>query len=870
MTRQSPPVLARFLLRLWPLGERRSEIEADLFELFATRCERRGVRYATWRYYGDVLSLWRHRGRTRSAESHAGDGGRLLSTAGRDVVYAARLLRRSPGVVAVTIVGLGLAIGVGTSVFSLLNAVAFRGTGVDDPSTAVRVFRGYKNGSSTSWTYADYAQLRDASSRVALEAYLRDAVWIADRPHAESIESVSAWFVTGGYLPTLTKSAALGRFLTPADDVIGAPPAIVVSHRFWVRRLDSDPAVVGRTLWLNGVAFTIVGVSQRQFSGTTDVPPAFWVPISSYHVVYGGRPFDRAARAGVSVVGRIQPGVEAKQAETELGAIAVGIAATLTDSTGELLAGVRFVPAGDARSRSENRTMALVVAIVLVVIGLLLLLACVNVANLLLASAWSRQREIGLQLALGASRGRLVRQLLTESLSLGLVGGAVGLVFTVWLVPILAVIARAPLEFDATPDFRVYLFLTAVSIAAGLGAGLAPARHAIRDEFIAPLKGAGGRADQAARPRRFRSGLIGVQAAASLVLLVLAALLTRGMVRATQVDVGFDADRLLTVSPAFGRDSTYDAAGTKAYWDLALERVRALPGVRGVSLAHYPPFGGAHSVTIRQRANNRYSIYHHPTQAEYFATIGLRVVRGRTYTPQEVAERAKVAVISEALAREYFPQGDPIGQSLQRITKDSGYQIIGVVSDAITARLRELSAANIYKPMEDIEVARMIIRAHGRPESLTPSVRNAIQPIDPRIRLDITSVNEGLQEELAEPRTLATLAGACGHLPRARGRGDLRRDGLCSRPAHAGDQPAPRARSDRPRYRTPAARRQPAPCRRRPGVRGRLCGPGQPAVLRCAVWRRFGGSCRVRYGNLRPARRVGCGRPPPHATRDAR
>ena len=393
------------------------------------------------------------------------------------------------------------------------------------------------------------------------------------------------------------------------------------------------------------------------------------------------------------------------------------------------------------------------------VIGLVLLLACVNVTNLLLASATTRQREFAVRLALGASRWRIVRQLMTESLVLGIAGGASGLLFTTWLVPLLARVAEAPATLDFSPDIRVYGFLGAISLVAGLGAGLVPARHAMRDNFASPLKGSSPGAGGTSRSRASRSALVGIQAAASLVLLVVAALLTRGMVRATQVDVGFDAHRLLTIDPEFARGA-YDAAGAKAYWTRALERVGALPGVQLASLAEYPPFSGASRVTIFGRGSRRYAIYHNDTSAEFFATVGLRAVRGRTYTAAEVADRAPVAVISERLARDFFGGEDPVGQSLARVIEGSSAIVIGVVSDAVTARLREMASAAIYQPMNETLGAKMIVRSAGPPEALIQSIRSALHPLDPRARLVVGLVGEGLQQQISEPRALATIAGA--------------------------------------------------------------------------------------------------------------
>ena len=781
MNRSRPPKLGSLLLRIRGLGDRRAEVEADLLELFTTRARHYGERYASRRYYGDVLSLWRQSGMRTVQSSHPPKRSSVLREIGHDLTYAVRLLRRSPGVVAVTVLGLGLAIGVSTAVFSLMNAAAFRPTGIDDPASAVRVMRAYRNGIGNAWRYADYLLLRDGARNVRLEASLRDGASISTRPGTDVADTASLLFVSGGYLSALSNRTLLGRALTAADDVQGAPPVAVVSYVSWSRRLGAATTIIGQQIWLNGTPFTVVGVSPRGFSGTPDTPPEVWVPLANYHTVYGGPPLDRLSSTTVNIIGRVTKGHSNAQAEAELSAVAVSSAvgrrepeAGVESSAarqGEsdqarapaegVLTGVRFDPIA-GRGGKNASAMALIVVIVMTAIGLVLLLACVNVANLLLASAISRQREIGVRLALGASRGRIGRQLLTESLSLGLVGGASGLFFTIWLVPLLAATVQAPASVDLAPDMRVYLFLGLVSVVAGFGAGLAPARHAIRDDLMSPLKGVGARAEGVTRPVRLRTAFVGVQAGASLVLLVLAALLARGMVRASQVDIGFDGGRLLTMSPAFGR-GTYDAAGAKAYWELALERVRALPGVQSASLAEYPPFGDANRVTSFRRAGNRYTIYHNDTRAEYFATLGLRAVRGRTYTAAEVEGRAPVAVISETLARDFFPGEDPIGQSLGRILDNSGENsratIIGVVSNAITARLREPGSATLYQPMDQTLAAKMVIRTAGAPEVLIPSLRSAVHSIDPRVRLSITPVSERLQQQLAEPRALASLAG---------------------------------------------------------------------------------------------------------------
>ena len=679
----------------------------------------------------------------------------------QDLAYGLRLLRRSPAVVVAAVAGLGLAIGVSTSVFSLVNAAALRPTGIEHPDTLVRVSRLHAQGMGTGWPYSLYTRLREASTAVSLVAHVSESAAFADRAGVDASESAAVMFVSGDYLGSLTGKVTQGRLLTSADDVVGAPPAVVVSHRFWTRRLGGDPSSVGRTVWLNGVPFTIAGISDRGFAGTTEAAPAFWAPLATYHLTYGGSPLGSTAAVGVTVLGRIRPGVSATQAEAELSGVASAIGADAAASGADAVTGVRFSRADRGVGPSMARRIALILTVVAVVIGLILMLACVNVTNLLLASASTRRRELAVRVALGASRERVVRQLLTESLALGLASGVIGLLFSIWFVPALTAFMRVPWTLDTAPDAKVYLFLTLISVLAGLGAGLTPSRQAWRGDLASPLK-----ADQsgswATRSSRVRVTLVGVQAAGSVMLLVLAALLTRGMIRSTQVDVGFDANRLLVVSPAFDRGRS--AEQIAAYWRAALERAGAVPGVRVAALASFPPYGGSSQVTTFGRAGSRYTVYHHQTDPEYFAALGLRARRGRIYTREEVAAGAAVAVISESVARDFFENEDPLGQSLDRVFEGSRDRVIGIVPNAITARLRELGSAAVYRPITEARAAHLVVRTDGAPDSLVPSLRTALEPIDPRLRLDVRSVNDGLRQQLDEPRLLASLAGVLSGL----------------------------------------------------------------------------------------------------------
>ena len=745
-----PPRLARWLLRVRPRGSRRAEVTADLDEMFFDRAEADGAGRAARRYYGDVVSLW-----TSNLS-----GRRLAGDAVRDLSYGLRVFRRNPGAVAISVIGLSLAIAVSTSVFSLLNSTALRSTGVSDPDTAVRVLRAFKDGTGTHWSYADYVTLRE-NARMPIEALLSDDARLTTSPSTRGEDAgdrVQMAFVGESFFTTFGARALRGRILQPPDDSPGAPAVVVVSYGYWARRLNADPSAIGRQIWLNGVPATIVGVTERAFVGFRDQPPSFWAPFASYPAFYSGSPLTRTSPAPVNVYGRIPADMSRAQAETALGAVAVAaVAGRNTEPDAGVLTGVKLDPAGSRFSGSDGLVLLVVITIVLTVVGLVVLLACVNVMNLQLASAIARQREIGVRLALGAPRARIIRQLVTESLALGIASGIIAMFLTMWFGPTLAAIVRLPASVDTTPDLRVYLFLSLVSLAAGVGAGLAPARHGTQGDLLTPLKGDGPRAGSG-RPGRMRSTLIGMQAAVSLVLLVLAALLTRATISATQVDIGFDARTLVAVSPSLEMER-YDAAKAQAYWNQGLDRVRALPNVRAASLTLYPPYAGLTATRTLLRNGVQYDAHLHETLADYFSTIGMRVVRGRTYTPAEVASAAPVAVISETVARVFWPGQDPIGQTLKPFD-ESNDVVIGVVSDAITGRLHARSAAAVYRPLRSPERAHLLVRSAGAPEAVVPALRSALQPLDPRLRLDVTLVATGLQNEAQEPRIMATLASA--------------------------------------------------------------------------------------------------------------
>jgi predicted permease len=758
-----PPRLAVLLARLRRRGARAREIEADLRELFEARSAERGVRYARRAYWRDALSLWTHPSPatlTRPMPDAAPQHWRL-DTMWQDIVFAGRLFRRQPATVALTVAGLALAIGLATAVFSLLNAAALRPLGVADPDASVNVWHTWRGGASTGWPYAEYLRAREATRLSTLEGWIRDAAPLGLTSAEVLAPSTPVHLVTGGTFSTFGLRTSLGRGLTPDDDRAGGPVVAVVSHAFWRHRLGGDPSILGRRVYFFGEPAIVVGVADRSSTGPAVDVPAFWVPLAPAQAIWSYHgPFHPGSPAPISVRARVTPGVPLAQAEAELSAIVAG----LPPVSGELKPGTRvqFQPADNRYVRE----MGIIIGVVMTAVALVLLLACANVANLLLASAASREREIGVRLALGAGRLRIVRQLLTESLTVAAIGGLLGLLAAIWLLPVLTTLAQAPDTLDVAPDWRVYGFALLATLAAGIGAGLAPAKYGTRGQLLAALAGDSAQAGERPKGRWLRSGLVSTQATASILLLVLTALLARAAVEAHRIDLGFDADRIVSVMPGFGH-ANYDAARTAKYWNVALERVRALPGVSGAALVEHSPLGDSRRPTTWQREGRPFTVHENRTSAEYFATAGIRLVRGRAYSPDEVRDGAPVTVISESLARAVWGGADPIGQTLASATKSASQaRVVGVAADTISSRLVEGPPHTIYRPLagDDVVFGRIVVRTDGEVSAIVRPLRDVVHAIDPALSVSVQPVRGFLDRQLAQARALAALAALGGGL----------------------------------------------------------------------------------------------------------
>ena len=756
------PLPAQWLLRLSPVTrETRDEVHADLLELFVRRRNERGALHAHWRLYHDLASLWL-RSRPAMDTTTLRSPVALLRDLLGDFRYAVRLFARQPAILLLTIVGLSLGLGIATAAFSIMNA-ALRGEGLVEPERVPGILRTTDRSLSTVWAYDEFLHLRQGSTRMQVEAVLTEAALARTGPPDAAVPSVGVAFVSGGFFAATGGRMTLGRPLEAADeqglDQSGVPP-VVVSFVFWTSRLDRDPAVVGRTIHIGRTAATVVGVAEPGFSAPNN--RLLWMPLTAYGAVYHAAPVARTPETGLQVFGRLLPDATLAEAEAQLSGVAATLPRDATSSDSALR--VRLdVNAGLGRvSSSDALTIS---ALVFAVIGLVLLLACANVASVLIATAITREREMGVRAALGASRWRLVRQLVTEGLTLGAIAAPIGLLIAAWAIPLIGTLVEAPAGVDLAPDFTVYMFLAVATLITGAGAGLAPAWHRRGADLVTPLKGEGARQNRAA-PRRLRSMLVMTQAAVSVLLIVMATLFVRATFRAAAIDAGFDAVGLYTVSAGPG----HGGAQGNAFWERAMAELQPIPGIAAVSLVELAPFEGSTKSAITRERPGRV-VYFNRTQGNYFETLGLRVLAGRTFTRDEAATNAPVALVSQSLARAYWQDRSPLGQILppeipipELAVSAARPVIIGVVGDAITARLHERSTFAVYQPLDrsNTQVLHLMIRVAPGTSGVIDEARQRLRSIDPQADIRVMSVGSALDQEASRPRMLAILSGIVG------------------------------------------------------------------------------------------------------------
>jgi putative ABC transport system permease protein len=651
----------------------------------------------------------------------------------QDIRYGARMLLKNRGFTAVALVALALGIGANTAIFSVVNAVLLRPLAYSESERLVILWEKSPK-MDLSVAYPNFQDFRDQNQTVeGLAAFRRESFNLTGTGDPERL---SGRMVSHTFFPVLGAEALAGRTFTAEDDRTGASRAVVLQHGFWQRRFGGDPALVGKQITLSGESYTVVGITRPDFNfgSETDV----YVPIGLFEERYKAR----GAHPGIYVVGRLRSGVALEQARADLNGIAARLSEQYPDSNKDNSVHIESLYENTVQ---DVRTSLYVL---LGAVGFVLLIACANVANLLLARSATRQKEIAIRTALGAGRWRIVRQFLTESVLLSLVGGALGLLVAVWGTDLLvaAVPDDIPRLADAGVNARVLLFTLGVSVLTGLVFGLVPALQSSRPDLNESLK-EGERGSTGGR-HRVRNALVVVEVAVALVLLVGAGLMVRSFWRLQQVETGFDARNVLTMQLSVAAKEG-EAQKVVNFFDDVTARVRELPGVEEAAFTSGAPFIGATetSVRVEGRADDdesaRLMTVQYVAAPEYFKAMGISLKRGRFYTAQDRRDTPAVVVVDEAFAERAFPGEDPVGRRVS--FNDPGapqMEIVGVVEHVKHYGLAGEIPVNqqLYFPLAQVPeqlmpfVARrmtLAVRTKGAPLDLAGAVRQKILSADP-------------------------------------------------------------------------------------------------------------------------------------------
>jgi len=713
----------------------------------------------------------------------------------QDLRYGVRMLLKHKGFTAVAILSLALEIGANTAIFSLIDALMLRALPVQRPeqlmlfgnANSAGVTTGFPDYSADLFSYPTYREFRQRNQVFVDLAAVHS---FGSRVHgivhagksAGELEQINAQMVSGTYFPVLGVNALLGRSLDQDDDVTpGGHPVAVASYSWWQRRFGGDPSVIGNTITIDKTSYTIVGVAPKEFFGTTvGESPDIWVPLSmEEQLPPGWKGLNEHFFQSLYLIGRLKPGVVREQAEAESNLLFKQI---LLEYSGSQPAPERMqaiqkaridlTPAG--RGLSElRRDFSLPLKVLMVVVGVVLLIACANIANLLMARAAAREQEFTVRVALGASPLRIGRQLLTESLVLALCGGAVGVLIGSWgSGALVSMVSTGPqvLPLNVEPDLRVLIFTLIVSVLSAAVFGTAPAIRASRVELSASLKS--NRAATSMSRSLLGKTLLVSQVALSLILLIGAGLFVRTLVNLEGVDTGFSKDNVLLFQ--IDTDSigyTQDSRLAKLYKDVE-DKVSLIPGVHAASFSMFAFNQGgwtSPASTNQDSSTLTESIKHNSVGPNFLSAMGLPLLAGRAFGPQDTETSQKVAVISDALARRFFPNGSPLGKRFGRGGPEhSGdIEVIGVVKDAKYGDVMEEPQLMAYYPYSQVInfLSNFEINFSGQPNAIISEARRAIKEVDRDLPVgEVVRMSEYVDRSLVHQRLVANLSSFFGIL----------------------------------------------------------------------------------------------------------
>ncbi len=694
-----------------------------------------------------------------------------MSTVLTDLRYSIRSLLKSPGLTLAAILSLGLGIGANTTIFSWVQAVLLRPIpGAVDPSRLVIAAMENREGQSRSWSYPNFKDLHDRSTLV-------DYVGQDDQSFSIAVDATAerAWggLVTGNFFDVMGVRAAAGRVFSRQDDLTpGGHPVVVLSHAYWQRRFAADPGIVGKQVTVNNVPMTVIGVAQQGFLGSfLGVSTAVWVPMMMQREVTGGDRLNARGNGWMQSIGRLKPGVSRAQAQAEAASIMTQLESEYRNNNdGRRL---RLVETWEAPFGAAT-ALAPILAVLSVLVVLVLVIACANVANLLLSRAVGRRREVAVRLSLGASRGRLVRQLLTESMALATVAGALGVAMSYWTIDLVMAFVPPidiPIDLGLRMDQTTMLFALAISVVTGLLFGLAPALQASRPETIHALKEEGTRGSGGRTGQRLRNALVVVQVAVCLVLLVGAMLFLRSFREARTLSPGFDFANAATASVDLF-PSGYVGERSHDFQRRALAAVNALPGVTAAAFTNRIPMviGGNSSTTVGvdgyvPRENEEITINYTQVGPRYFETMGIALRAGREFGSLDTPASPAVIVINESMARRYWPEGQALGGRIRM--GESTIEVVGIAADTKYGSLTERPVAQLFFPLSqrNASTLRLVARTTGDPTALVGGLRDAVRGLDANLPVyDARTMREHMQGALFVQRTAADLLGAMGVL----------------------------------------------------------------------------------------------------------
>jgi predicted permease len=722
----------------------------------------------------------------------------LMSTFVQDLRYAGRTLRRAPGFAIIVILTLGLGIGANTAIFSLMDQVLLRLLPVNDPRSLVQLdgpgpFSG-RTMNDRTFSYPMYVDFRDRNN--VFDGLIARFAASATLSYRGQAERVDVELISGNTFDVLGVSPLLGRALSADDDrTPGAHPVALISYSYWQRRFAGSPAVLNQVVNVNSTPTTIVGVAPAGFAGvvSAQTPDLFMPMMMKAQITPTWDDLENRRSRWVSVIGRLKPGMSTDAAKAQLDVLYRQI------NEYELQSVPAFAQASQTfRDRFRVKTLTLHAAgrglsglregvsrpllVLMAMVGLVLLIACANVANLLLTRATARQREIGVRLALGAGRRRLIRQTLTESMVLAVCGGIVGLVLSIWVGDLLVSVMPSPSvarSLSTTPDLRVVLFTGGLSFATAIVFGLIPALQASRFELNRTLREEAGSVSASGHQARFRKGLVVVQVALSMLLVAGAGLFARSLYNLRQLDPGFETANLITfrVDPAL---NGYDQTRIKRFYDNLLDELRRTQGVQSAAAAQVAVLTdnvASRTVQVQSyepKPDENMNPWTNEVGPDYFRTLAMPLLMGREFNDRDVDGAPLVAIVNESFARYYFGTDNPIGRrfGFRNMNNPGAIEIVGVVKDALYSNMRQGSTSDnqtprfVYIPFQQsTELNEMTLYVRSINANAAEELRQVVRRLDATLPVfALQTMATTVDEALFNERMLALLSASFGLL----------------------------------------------------------------------------------------------------------